>query len=1435
MVRKTFHTGSNTQIFILVAVLIISSAVLFSFRESTQVTASPVSLERVSIIPGEKELSGNGSTSSPVFSGDGNYVVFTSSSSNLVPGDVNGANDIFIYSFETDTVELVSLDSNEVQADSDSETPQVSFDGRYVVFASYATNLVSGDTNGQMDVFLRDRQLGTTERINVSSSEIESTGYAQNPSISSDGRYVVFHSSGADLIAGDTNGQVDAFLRDRQLGSTERVSISDGEAQANSESYQPYISSDGRYVAFTSYAPNLVAGDSNVTYDVFVRDLELGTTERVSISDGEAQANSESSYPSLSSDGRYVLFYSVASNLVVGDTNGVGDVFLRDRLAGTTTRVSISDGEAQANAFSGAPSMSLDGRYVVFQSEATNLVVGDINFNIDFFIRDTLLGTTELVTQTTAGVQLQEDSSISTISVSPDGRYVAFDTTGILVPGDSNNAYDIFIRDRQLDTTEFLYTFLGTEEANGGSIRPKMSEDERYIVFESNATNLVADDTDDSTDIFVFDRTERTFELVSVSSDGTESNGEAYTPYISGDGRYVVFSSNATNLVADDTNDVEDIFLRDRFLDTTEIVSLTYTGELANNTSMEPSVSDDGRYVLFQSFATNLVDGDTNGVWDIFIRDRDTDATERVSVSSDGTQASEQSLRPRFSSDGRYVVFTSEATNLVPEDTDDDEDIYIRDRTNGTTKIISYVRNVMVHGNSDNTLPDFDAGQNFVFQSLSSDLVSGDTNNVDDIFFMNQATNQIQRVSVSTNGEEGNALSIRPKISADGRYVSYTSYATNLVAGDTNSATDIFVYDRESNITERVSISTNGEEANNASNFPDISSTGQYVVYTSNATNLVASDANAGVEDIFIRDLNADTTELVSVSTGGVQGDGASSEPIFSSNDQYVGFSSSATNLVAGDTNNAADIFLRDLVNETTEIVSVDSDENIVNGSVGAFNPSLSSDARYVVFSSESPGYVSGDTNSTGDIFIRDRQEGTTVRISTTIDGLEPNGNSFFPEITPDGRYIIFYSYATNFVAGDTNATSDIFVYDRQTNQVTRMDQSTQGVQDTYDDADEGNGFAISDDGRYVLFPSVESTTLILGYNTGNANLLIRDRELQTLTHAINFAGGFKGSSGSGFSTISKNGQYIAFHTEADNLFPNDQNEMKDVIFYDNNTQTLEPVSVSSSEILGNENSYMQETPGRSISDDGRYVAFYSYAPLVSDDTNVTSDIYVRDRQEGTTARVNTSVLGVEQDADDYDDGQGYFLSGDGKYLVYSSSGDTLVASDQNDEDDVFFATLNNTATTSGGGGGGVVFQPASGGLSYVPPALLPSKEIDPSKENPKLIQEKPNTPNIPICNEQGKFTQYVRKGAFGGDVKKIQEFLNERGYLKVTPTGYFGVLTEQAVKAFQLDNRQVTLDPWGFKSPTGWWYHTTRGLANKIIGCPEENVTLPNGTKVSL
>lgn len=425
------------------------------FFRSSEAAAAAMTTERLSLATGGAE--GDASSGGPSLSADGRFVAFSSLAANLVAGDTNAASDIFVRDRLLGTTERVSVATGGGEADGPAELaggrPSISADGRYVSFLSAATNLVIDDTNGVEDVFVHDRHLGITERVSVATGGGEGDLGCLGHAISADGRFVTFMSHATNLVVGDSNGAPDIFVHDRLTGVTERASVTSAGGQANGSSTSPKISADGRFIAFSSGATNLVDDDTNGVTDVFVRDRLAGITERASVATGGTQANAAAAVPMIDGDGRFVAFWSFASNLVVGDTNALVDIFVRDRLAGITSRVNVATGGDQANGMSFDPSISTGGRFVAFWSNATNLVPGDTNSAADVFVHDSLIGTTARVSVAWDGTQ--SNSGGGAPSISAEGRIVAFTNSGTnLVPGDTNGTQDIFAR--ALDHTDPL-------------------------------------------------------------------------------------------------------------------------------------------------------------------------------------------------------------------------------------------------------------------------------------------------------------------------------------------------------------------------------------------------------------------------------------------------------------------------------------------------------------------------------------------------------------------------------------------------------------------------------------------------------------------------------------------------------------------------------------------------------------------------------------------------------------------------------------------------------------------------------------------------------------------------------------------------------------------------------------------------------------------
>jgi Tol biopolymer transport system component len=630
-------------------------------------------------------------------SADGRHVAVTSDATNLTGP----------------AVRRVSVPSGDIGGGvgENYEGQAVSADGRYVVFASASPQLVPGDTNGTRDVFRHDRVLGTTTRVPVRPDGSQSTGDAQFPDISADGRYVSFVSTGTDLVPGEVSGDANVFVRDMTGGRTIKISVSiDGGPIYSDIRWAPSISADGRRVAFTSWASNLVPGDENQRADVFVRDWTAGTTTLASISGTGARANEDSYAVALSGDGRRVAFESTATNLAPGDDDGAKGVFLRDLDRGTTAHASAARAEGH-DWPSYLDGISGDGRHVVFHSADDDLVAGDTNDGWDLFRYDAQTRVSDRVSVDDGGRQ-RPYSDGAAGDVSDDGRYVLF--THAASPADS--IHGVFLHDtRERRTTRVDVAPGVTPNAVLHLPNPRISGNGSVGVFRSRSSNLVADDAGAASDVFavalptllrgyVRDR--------DPDADGRlDEPGETTTVPVGGpavpvgdvglsaDASQVVFVSPSAGLVTGDTNGCPDVFVHDRDTDGNGVLDETGRARVVRVSVSDAGVqgtgvdcgrgavavsgarmSPSGRYVTFTTRFRGLADGSEGAV---LRRDRDVDGDGRFDEAGEvlTTRLAEATggagpWPPAPVADtGDVALLTADA--MAAGDTDDTTDLYV--------------------------------------------------------------------------------------------------------------------------------------------------------------------------------------------------------------------------------------------------------------------------------------------------------------------------------------------------------------------------------------------------------------------------------------------------------------------------------------------------------------------------------------------------------------------------------------------------------------------------------------------------------------------------------------------------------------------------------------------------------------------------------------
>jgi Tol biopolymer transport system component len=602
---------------------------------------------------------------------------------------------------------VVSISTNGVEANGESFQPSITRDGRMVAFASWANNLVAGDTNGRTDIFVHDRTTHITQRVSVSSDEIQANGDSWEPCVTTDRKYVAFASDASNLVDGDTNNASDIFVRDRVKGTTERVSVSSGGAQGGGNSYSPYMTPNGRYVVFTSEAGSLVSGDTNGQPDVFIHDRQTHTTERLSVSSGGEEGYHWSTSPWVSDDGRFAVFGSMASNLVAGDTNNAEDIFLRDRLAGSTLRVTAGYAGGEADGDSFAPVISPDGGLVAYESDATNLVFEDTNGVRDVFLTETvaaacpplppsnpyLLTIKQLTNWADAslesyasginydGTRVAGESSAnltgenttgkrevlaingdgtglrqlthgangaSTVVMSGNGEMIAFIAPGNLTGQNADGSSEVFVVSFDGATVRQL-----TSNSNNayGCKGVKISHDGQWVCFASNA-DLTGENADHKYELFVVKTDGTGLDQLTREDNPGGTSYQVSNVFISPDGQRVGFGSTG-NPLGRNADHSKEVFIIKR--DGTGLAQVTDNPDAATEFDMGQGMTQNGGVLLIMGTA-NPTGQNPDGHSEVFL------------VNADGSGLRQMTCDPSYESrlgtmtyDGSLFSFRSQA------------------------------------------------------------------------------------------------------------------------------------------------------------------------------------------------------------------------------------------------------------------------------------------------------------------------------------------------------------------------------------------------------------------------------------------------------------------------------------------------------------------------------------------------------------------------------------------------------------------------------------------------------------------------------------------------------------------------------------------------------------------------------------------------------
>lgn len=949
-------------------------------------------------------------------------------------------------------------------------------------------------------------------------------------------------------------------------------------------------------------------------------ELVSGIPPRIAPATGGGDSSTSRRGPSFSADNRFFVFSSKAANLVPGqaDFNHEYDVFLYDRVAGTTILVSHALGSATAagDADSAGPVISADGHYVAFISNAMDLVAGQVNprdSGLHAFLYERLTGKITLVSRQASRPNQATDGSSGSLAISADGGYVAFTSTGIdLVPGQvqgGNPDRHVYLFERSSGTNRLVSraAVAANQTGNGNAEQLALSADGRFVAYASRATDLVSGqiDSNDSEDVFLYDRLTGTNALVSHTSSSAVRTGDRVStfPSITADGQTVAFASGADDLVA--SASVGNLFLYDRLLGTVSPTAPGYTGSV-------PRISADGSALIFFSSDPELLGQPAS----LYHFDRLAGTTELLA---------QESFDAALSANGRSVAFTSRESFVAPgqiTDNNNARDVYLYDATSGRTTPVSHASSSpAVTGNADSLTPAISPDGSWVaFVSYSDNLAAGkrDNNLSLDVYLYERATAANRIVSLHPAGLASStpiARSSQPSISADGRYVVFTSDAYNLIPGqvERNGRLDVFLHDRVTRKTILVSRASGSPlvTGNAEASRPQISRDGNYIVFESRATDLVAGQNDAGsLMDVFLYHRPTGAMTLVSRSSTSPTSaaNGESSVAGLSTDGGRIVFSSSSTDLVPGqdDLNEGGlDLFVFERRRGTVALVSRSAASAVQTGNASSFFNSMTPDGESLSFSSFASNLIAGaqDTNGDSDLFVHQRSSGKTTLISQTGTG-SPRmaATGFFSILSADGRYVAFSSAGSGLVPGQGNPSQEThaFLLDRKAGKVLRVSPAAAQLQ------------SLSDDGRYLLYSSLARNVLVGQNDTNDANdlfLFDRDSGKALLVSHLPGAPARTGNQASGPGALSTDGRYVAFFSAATNLLapaPASFSSTFHLFLYDRRSGavTLADHSTSAPSIPGN-----AEPREPALSALGGFLAFTSPASdLVPLDFNGRSD-----------------------------------------------------------------------------------------------------------------------------------------------------------------------------------------------------------------------------------
>ncbi len=902
----------------------------------------------------------------PILSGDGRWVAFQSAAGNLAPNDANfGAMDVFVSEIATGTTRLVSVNATGTSGNGASLLAGISRDGTRVLFLSDATDLVPGDENMAGDVFVRDLQSGTTYLASVNTNGVSGSMGSSAAYMTPDGRFVVFQSESDDLVSDDTNGIFDVFLRDLATGTTRRVSVPSPSPEFSSfrtgMSFDGLVSDDGATVAFRSLAFNLAPPVPAVEGRNFFHELYFlrppATTNRMVDTFRRAstapQVMVQTIVPAheLSADGRYVAFLqdsswtNVSPRAVYRLDLDTGDYqVLTDGLPGSLDTYSVENLSLV---------LSADGQTVIFEALEP---VSDDSSILDSVVYawDARSGERTLVSSggwvTNSLGEVTESRFATFLGASRDGKFVAF------LGGSTGDAPNVATRQIVVRNRTSGEVRRVSRAANGAPVVNtdlpvvSFSDDGKRLAFQSANDALVRNDLNRACDVFLYDWDSDTTTLISswnASMPSATALGDAILGAggVSGDGRYIAFLSLADGGADGHQSGVRDAYRMDRSTGKLEWLSATLDGLGSKYSSSGPKISLDGRFVAFASSAEGLVPGDTNLVEDVFLRDVVAGTTTLVSHGPDGRSISGIYSDWTVSPDGRWVAFASPSRGLTPLHNNRYQQVYVFDRTDGSVALASVTASGIASGSLRSTQPAFSPDSRWLlFESQAPDLLATSPGTGRSVYARRLNGGELRRVATPGLTSVTGILPLpRPPpvavFSPEGRF------AATLLPTISASELSIFLHDFEAGSTTRLlGPATAVALARDATR----------VVYRTSET------SRHGAFQIRIFDRLTGLDQAVSAALDGTPGNARSGRPQITPDGRWVVFSSFASNLVDGDGNGLADVFLKDL--ETDGMLRL-------GGNALSTSQSLSADGRTVFFQSFSDDLIEGDFNEASDLF----------------------------------------------------------------------------------------------------------------------------------------------------------------------------------------------------------------------------------------------------------------------------------------------------------------------------------------------------------------------------------------------------------------------------------------------------------------------------------